>query len=383
MFLRRAPSKDERYYIIEFLCIDDEGRFLNVYLDDTLLYRAFVNESFLKFLNSKIADLISKGRLKVKINKTSIKCGVASFSIKKFNRLIVVKLKPDKLEYAGSSMDALKSEMNACGFGISSFKARSNLMMSSLSMWRASSTIIEIIKNRELWEFIKLLESFRPVSEEKGITEFDGKTIHPISMKTLLSEFKIYSRGLIKRRAKDGRTVILLDRSLSMGNNWSPLSDTSKIEIGRFLAWVIQNLHPNNHLFSFGRDIRDENDPYDIPAVDVETRLDKALREINLYNPEYLIIITDGRPIYSPKMPPKVIIERCIYTLDALSNSGVKILIVMLGHDPEMFTFYNLLKEAQNVTLVDLSAEDSSMVRMVQHISRYTYSNKFKQIYTY
>ena len=321
--------------------------------------------------------MITSGRLTVKCKDDENKKTITSISIKRVGHIIRVELQTSqrlKAKRIHSKPNHLISPKSV-GVKTSLMEVKPNIKMFPMPLWRISLMIKEYIESQRFLDFLDLLESVKPLSEERGITEFDGKTVHPISIRTLLSEFRIYSRGLVNRRKRECRTLILLDRSLSMVNPWSPWDEIPKIKLGQFLARVIQMLQFNNHLFSFGKDVREEEDPYTVRAVDEETRLDLALKEADLYNPEHLIIITDGRPIYSKNVPLNQMSRECMHVLDTLSHSGVTILVILLGREPEMLNFYETLGGSSGVSLLDLSVENHGLVKMVHTISRYIYEH--------
>ena len=367
MLFRSASSRDERYLIVEVVCRDEGGEAYEAYLDGLPVSKTFLSEAEAVDIESKILDAIASGRLTVENRETRAKRTVTSVSVRRIGRLIRVELHLDHFERhpIRRSKHVWGETSQRCG----TYAPR----MFPIPLWRMSQTVKEYVENGDLLDFLELLESVKPLSEERGITEFDGKTIHPISTRTIFSEFKIYSKGLVSRRRRDCRTLILLDRSLSMANPWSVWDEIPKMRIGQFLVKVIETVHFNNHIFSFGRDVREEDDPYRVKPVDGETRLDLALKEADLYSPERLIVITDGRPLYSTDVSVMEMSQECIYRLDSLARSGIKILIIMLGRDPEMLMFYEELSENPKVSLLDLSAENHGLIKMVYAISRYIY----------
>lgn len=368
MLFRRATSRDERYRIVEFICRDEKGEIYETYVDGLPISRAFLSEDEAIDIETRISDMVSSGRLTVKRRGAQTRIAVTSVSITRAGRLIRVELHTGRV-HTKSASEVSKSVQAASSLG----GGASALRMFPLPLWRMSLRVKKYVENESFLDFIELLESVKPLSEERGITEFDGKTVHPISTRTILSEFKMYSKGFVNRRKGDCRTLILLDRSLSMANPWSLWDEIPKMRLGQFLVRVVQTLQFNNHLFSFGRDVREEDDPYRVKAVDDETRLDLALKEADLYSPECLIIVTDGRPIYSTDTSLKEMSRECIYMLDSLAHSEVKVLIIMLGRDPEMLRFYEALGENPKVSLLDLSAENHGLIKMVHTLSRYIY----------
>ncbi len=365
MLFRRSSSRDEKYYTVEFVCDEMINQVYNIYLDGFPLSRAFLSETEVNNLETKLWNLISSGRLIIKHKSKDYekKKEIHSISINKYGRNIKVKLSTKRMKVSFSPFQYASKTVDS--------KSGSAINMFPISLWRMTLKVKEYVESHRFQDFLDLVESTRPLSEERGITEFDGKSVHPISTRTILSEFKIYSKGIINRQKKDCRTLILLDRSLSMINPWSPWDNIPKIEIAQFIAKIIQYLQFNNHLFSFGEDVREEEDPYLISANDQETRLDLALKEAVIFNPEFLIVITDGRPVYSKGVPTERMSRECIHLLDALSRSGVNILIVMLGRDPDMLSFYEELNYNSNLFLLDLSVENHGLIKMVHTIARY------------
>ncbi|RJS85815.1 hypothetical protein CW702_00620 [Candidatus Bathyarchaeota archaeon] len=366
MLFRNVPSRDEKYYIVEFICGESGGEAYSIYFDGLPLYKAFLTEEETRFLRKKLWDMVISKRLVVMERGTDRKKDIINFTVTRMNRRIKVKIFVDK--------DGSETKPLASGFKSLRTSTDTQLQIQPVSSWSMSLKIKEYVENREFREFIDLLETMKPLYEERGITEFDGKSIHPISTRTILSEFRIYSKGLLKKRRRDCRTLIFVDRSLSMSNPWSPWDELTKINIAQFLAKVIQQLHFNSHIFSFGENVLEEEDPYSISASDAETRLDLALKEADNYSPEFLVIITDGRPIYSRSVPMEKMSRECIYLLDVLSRSGVNILIAMLGRDPEMLTFYNELAYSPKVFLLDLSPQNYGLLKMMHTIAHYIYS---------
>jgi len=363
MFHRRIPSDDEDYYLVDFECRDLSGNLYNIYLGGKLLSRVFIRGRDLNKLEDYVKNLIESGRLTIDHPRLERRGEVVLSSIERIDKLVRVELRTDSvLEVEDVPLPPIILDV-----------PRQSLVMVPLSTWSISERVEECIRTGDFYGIIELLESVKPTVEERGITRFDGKTVHPISTRTLLSRMEIYSKGLRRVSKRECRTILLLDRSLSMGNSWSRWEEVPKIEVGRLLVEVIQALQPINHLFSFGSEIREEDGPRSITASDRETRLDLALKEVELYNPEKLVIITDGKPVYSPRKPLEDMCNECIYVLDALSRSGVNILIIMLGNDLDMFKFYRMLRENPRVTLIDLSSRGRGFTELLYKLSRYIY----------
>lgn len=362
MFFKKPPSKDENYYLVEFVCKDEEDNLYNVFINGSPVSRIFIDEEKIHDIESEIKALIASGKLTVSHYRMKNIDSVMLSSTKRIGNLIRVELFTDnKLTVEGKTISK----------PLRNITPPKSIKMIPVSQREISREVRKYTKNQDFFDFAELLKSFNPMAEEKGITEFDGKTIHPISMKTIPSALRVYSKGFINRHKKESRTILLLDRSLSMANAWSTWEEISKIRIERFLARVIQTFQFNNHVFSFGKDLREEEDLFSIEATDEETRLELALKEVELHNPEKLIIITDARPVYSPKTSTEELCNECILMLDALSRSGVKILIILLGYDSEMFRFYQMLKENPDVSLIEISDEKRGFVKMLYKLSDY------------
>jgi hypothetical protein len=141
-----------------------------------------------------------------------------------------------------------------------------------------------------------------------------------------------------------------------MANAWSLWEEYPKIRVGRFLTKVVDAVQFNSSLYSFGLDLRPEESADAINPEDKETRLELALKEATLLEPERLVVITDGKPVYSPGLDTEELCESAMEMLDAMSRSGVKILAALLGYDYDMVRFYQKLERNPSVTLVELAA---------------------------
>jgi len=355
LFLRNVRSEDKRYYLVKFVCEDEQGGRHSVYMRGLYTPRVFVRKEVKDNLKPLIEEALSKGWMTIDSPERGEE-KVEVESIRTEGRTIVVKL-------LARNVSRVEEE-------IPEFTGRvyPKTSIESLTVWEMSEEILRYVRENKFYEFVELLQSFKPMVEERGITDFDGKTIHPLTMRTLLSELRIYSKGLLRTLKKESRTAILLDRSVSMANPWSLWEEESKMRIGGFLARVMQVLQCNNLLFSFGKDIKPEQDVEDVKPIDEETRLDKALEEVVSYDPERLIVLTDGRPVYSPNLETGELCKSCIEILDTMANSRGKILIVMLGRDWDMLKFYRMLEDKPMVTLVELSANED-VVEMMHKLS--------------
>ncbi|MCK4583357.1 hypothetical protein KAU18_08590, partial [Candidatus Bathyarchaeota archaeon] len=95
--------------------------------------------------------------------------------------------------------------------------------------------VIRLMEENRFHDFVELLEAYKPMIEE-DLTGFDGRSIHPISTRTLVTEMKAYSKRHGSRRDRGTRTVVLLDRGVSMAEPWSLWEQYPKIMVAKFLA---------------------------------------------------------------------------------------------------------------------------------------------------
>jgi uncharacterized protein with von Willebrand factor type A (vWA) domain len=140
--------------------------------------------------------------------------------------------------------------------------------------------------------------------------------------------------------------------------------------VGSFLAKVVDAVQFNNALYSFGEDFKPEESTETVDIVDEETRLDLALKEAALLEPERLVVVTDGKPVYSPNSDTDELCNSAVEMLDAMGRSGVRILIVLLGYDYDMVRFYQMLERNPSVTLIELAA-GSDVVDMMHKLSEW------------
>lgn len=213
--------------------------------------------------------------------------------------------------------------------------------------------VIRLIKENRFHDFVELLEAYKPMIEEDP-TGFDGRSIHPVTTRTLVTEMKAYSRRLRPRRGKDARTLVLLDRGASMADPCSLWEQYPKIKVARFLANAVAASHSNAAVYSFGGTLRMEYSPDDVEPLDEKTRLDAALRQVSLFEPERLVILTD-KPVYIDGVGTEEDCEKAVGLLDVLGGSGVQTLIITLGRDREMERFHRRLEHTPGTLVSPLS----------------------------
>ncbi len=349
MFSRRPTSEDRRVRIIAFELEEGAGR--GVYVDGAYTSRAFFEEGD---VGRYVEALIDEGRLTLDADGEN-RPEVAS--VEEEGDLVKVVLR-------GWREDEIRHR-----FFFPSRRGRRPRMHPVLDH-DVARQFRRALERGSFYDFVELLQSFTPVIEEREVTPFDGRSVHPISARTILSEMKAYSRGLVERRKREARTVILLDRSVSMANAWSLWEEHPKIAVGRFLARVVDAVQYNNVLYSFGSGITRVEDPDGVEPGDEETRLDVAMGEASLLEPERVVVITDGRPVYSPRLDTEGLCDGAVEMLDSLGRSGVEVLAVLIGEDPEMGRFYERLGQNPAVTLVKLS-EGGDVVRMMQRLAEW------------
>jgi len=352
MFSRRPTSEDRRVYLA---CFELEGEAhggRGVYIDGAYTSRGFVAEDE-RSLRERLERLIEEGRLT--LDAEGAQRPVIS-SVTRRGDVITVRLRGPPVERPRRRLLPLRP-----------IRRRRHRMHPVLD-YDIARRVREMLERDQFYEFVELLESFTPLIEEREVTAFDGKTVHPVSTRTLLSEMTVYSKGLVRRRKREARTVVLLDRSVSMANPWSLWEEYPKIKVGRFLAKVVDAVQYNNALYSFGLGIRPEKSADDVEPRDEETRLDLALREAALLEPERLVVITDGKPVYSPDLETEGLCDSAVEMLDAMGRSGVRVLIVLLGYDYDMVRFYQRLERNPSVTLIELAAT-SDVVEMMQKLA--------------
>jgi len=233
--------------------------------------------------------------------------------------------------------------------------------------------LIQLIEENRFYEFVELLEGYKSTPEEDHRHDAD---IHPLIAKTLAIERRIYGAGLVSE--KETRTLVLLDRSASMAEPWSLWERHTKITAARFLANALAAMHPNTVVCSFGKTFRQENCPDDVKPTDMETRLDTAMRQALLFEPESLVIITDGSPIRIAGVDTRESCEETVAFLDVLGGSGIQTLILTLGKDMEMERLYSRLMHKPGIRVVPLKT-GGDIVRMMKGVAEWLKSPPAKQ----
>ena len=349
MFLRRQPSDDRKFFLVKFLSPDG-----TVLLDGSPAHRLFSPTRDPDVVRRAVEQLVSSGRLLIS------RRGVPR--------------KPENVEVrvVGETVEVTLTGGWEIPQPTETWRPRRHRMR-PLTNLELSSMLASYIAGWKLQEFLSLLEEVTPPSSERCITEFDGKTVHPISSRTLLTELRLYSKGVKRAFREHPRTVVLVDRSLSMGNLWSRWREIKKIRVASFIAAAVQRMEPNTLVFSFASTVEPVEDVENIEAVEPETRLDVALREVIPHLPERLVVLTDGKPVYSENVPWRRMSVECVQMLETLSNSGVRTLIAMLGTDEDMREFYGRLSDVKNTTLISLP-DDVATYQMILKLMAWTTS---------
>ena len=241
--------------------------------------------------------------------------------------------------------------------------------MQPVTSYDEERNAIRLMEENRFYDFIELLETYKPMIEEDP-TGFNGIPIHPVGAKTLVTEMKAYSKGCRPRRDRGTRTVVLLDRGVSMADPWSLWEQYPKIMVAKFLANAVAASHSNAAVYSFGKTLRMEHSLDDVEPLDEETRLDAALRQVSLLEPERLVILTDGKPVYIDGVDTEEDCEKAVALLDALGRSGVQTLIFTLGKDSEMERFYARLGHKPG-TLVSPLRISGDLVRMMRRLAEW------------
>ena len=242
--------------------------------------------------------------------------------------------------------------------------------MQPVASYDEERNMIRLIEDNKFYDFVELLETYKPMIDEEDLTEFNGRSIHPMSTRTLVAEMKVHSKGHRSRRDREARTIVLLDRGVSMADPWSLWEQYPKIMVARFLANAVAASHSNAAVFSFGETLRREHSPEGVEPLDEETRLDAALRQVSLLEPERLVILTDGKPVYIDGVDTEEDCEKAVALLDALGRSGVQTLIFTLGKDSEMERFYARLGHKPG-TLVSPLRISGDLVRMMRRLAEW------------
>jgi hypothetical protein len=224
---------------------------------------------------------------------------------------------------------------------------------------------IQLIEDNRFHDFVELLAVYKPKTVE-GPAGSDGKAIHLLTRSTLAAEKVEHEEHGPKGR--DARTLVLVDRGVSMADPWSLWEQYPKIKVARFLANAVAASHPNAAIFSFGETLRRERSPDDAEPLDEETRLDAALRQVSLFEPERLVILTDGKPVRVYGFDADEGCEEAVASLDALARSGTQTLIFTLGRNGEMERFYSRLRHTPGARVVPLSI-GGDVVRMMHELA--------------
>ena len=223
--------------------------------------------------------------------------------------------------------------------------------------------VIQLMEENRYIDFVELLEAYKPAPR---IDHRHDADIHPMIAKTLATERRIYGAGPVNEKEK--RTLLLLDRNASMAEPWSLWERHTKITAAKFLANALAAAHPNTAVCSFGKTFRHEYSPDDVKPLDTETRLDAALRQAILLEPESLVIFTDGRPTRKAGVDTLASCMETVALLDALGGSGVQTLILTLGEDTNMEKMYSRLMQSPGIHVAPLKT-GGDLVRMMKAIA--------------
>jgi len=242
--------------------------------------------------------------------------------------------------------------------------------MQPVASYDEERNVIRLMKENRFYDFVELLEAYKPVINEEDPTGFDRRTVHPMTTRTLVAEMKVTGRGLRHRRDREAHTLVLLDRSVSMADPWSLWEKYSKIMVARFLANAVVASHSNAAVYSFGETLSREHCPDDAEPLDEITRLDAALRQVSLFEPERLVIITDCKPVYIDGVDTEEDCQNAVRLLDAFGRSGIQTMIFTLGQDREMEMFYSRLEHTPGTHVSPLGAA-GDVVRMVRRLAEW------------
>jgi hypothetical protein len=221
--------------------------------------------------------------------------------------------------------------------------------MQPVTSYDEERNAIQLIEENRIYDFVELLKAYKPVTDEE-LGGFDGTTINPMTYMKQATWKREHERH-IPRRGRDARTLVLLDRGISMADPCSLWEQYPKIKVARFLANTVAVTHPNITVYSFGESMRAEHSPDDVEPQAAETRLEKALRQVSLLQPERLVILTD-KPIYINGVDTG---EKAMASLEALGRSGAQTLIITLGRDREMKRLHSRLKHTPSILVSPLS----------------------------
>jgi hypothetical protein len=241
--------------------------------------------------------------------------------------------------------------------------------MQPVASYDEERNVIRLMEENRFYDFVELLEAYKPMIDD-DLTGFDGRSIHPMTTRTLVAEMKATGRGLGPRRDREARTLVLLDRSVSMAEPWSLWEQYPKIMVAKFLANAVAASHSNAAVYSFGETLRIEHSPDDAEPLDDETRLDAALRQVSLLEPERLVILTDGKPVHIDGVDTEEDCDEAVRLLDAFGRSGIQTMIFTLGQDREMEKFYGRLMHTPG-TLVSPLGAGGDVVRMTRRLAEW------------
>jgi hypothetical protein len=241
--------------------------------------------------------------------------------------------------------------------------------MHAVTSYDEERNAIQLIEENRFYDFVELLEAYKPATKQ-DLTGFDVGDIHPLIAKTLATEMAVYGGGAVPGRERGKRTLVLLDRGVSMAEPWSLWGRHTKIAVARFLANAVAASHSNTAVYSYGETLRIEHSPDDVKPLDAETRLDTALRQVSLLGPERLVILTDGEPVHIDAVETRESCEETVALLDALGRSGVQTIIFTLGKDEETEMLYSRLVHTPGVHVAPLKT-GGDLVRMMRSIAEW------------
>lgn len=213
--------------------------------------------------------------------------------------------------------------------------------------------VIQLIEENRFYDFVELLKAYKPAGEE-DLAVFGGGTSLLTAVK-LTAEAQEEAAG---SKGREARTLVLMDRGVSMAEPWSLWEQYPKIVVARFLANAVTASHPNMAVYSFGQTLRMEHSPNDVKPQDAETRLDEALTHVSLMKPERLVIITGGEGCENR--------ENAARLLDSLSRLGVQTLLLSLDKHGERLT--GRLADTPGVVVLPLTT-GGDVVRMMHGIA--------------
>jgi hypothetical protein len=235
--------------------------------------------------------------------------------------------------------------------------------MQPVTTYDEERNVIRLMEENRFHDFVELLEAYKPMIDEDP-TGFDGRSIHPVTTRTLVTEMKAYSRGHSPRRDMEARTVVLMDRGASMAEPWSLWEQYPKIMVARFLANAVAASHSNSVVYSFEETLRRKH------SLDDLEPLDEALRHVSLLEPERLMILTDSKPVHIDGVETDESCEKTVRLLNALGRSGVQTMILTLSQDREMEKFYGRLMHTPG-TIVSPLRVGGDVVHMMRRLAEW------------